>query len=274
VEAIGSPIGHKGMMAAAKVRALSAVDLLQDERWIEEAKVDFRRVETASRKIPTAFSSPEVKRLFVRFFNILQLNMHFISVMVRTKLPHEAVEQVERSVQEQIDKVAEKLNGAIDGADVLCQANGITSIATYDTAPLVIDVMVISMFGRRFLELMSKMDQLMPMLETLAIYEVITIKEMDRRKAAFKRSIRQIAGAARNLRAGVHRRMHTAQVTPFGKMDEVTGAERPGPVATVNDTGEARNDSVNSIPDAVPGKPDAENSKYLRETGIVADSAA
>lgn len=42
VAAIGSPIGHKGMMVAAKVLALSAVDLLQDEKALKDAKADFQ----------------------------------------------------------------------------------------------------------------------------------------------------------------------------------------------------------------------------------------
>lgn len=42
VAAIGSPIGHKGMLAAAKVLALSTVDLLQDEQVVKEAKADFQ----------------------------------------------------------------------------------------------------------------------------------------------------------------------------------------------------------------------------------------
>jgi aminobenzoyl-glutamate utilization protein B len=41
VAAIGSPIGHKGMLIAAKVLALSAADLLQDETALKEAKADF-----------------------------------------------------------------------------------------------------------------------------------------------------------------------------------------------------------------------------------------
>jgi aminobenzoyl-glutamate utilization protein B len=41
VAAIGSPIGHKGMVTAAKVLALSALDLLQDPKLIAEAKADF-----------------------------------------------------------------------------------------------------------------------------------------------------------------------------------------------------------------------------------------
>jgi aminobenzoyl-glutamate utilization protein B len=41
--AIGSPMGHKGMLVAAKVLALSAVDLLQGPKALEEAKEDFRQ---------------------------------------------------------------------------------------------------------------------------------------------------------------------------------------------------------------------------------------
>jgi len=54
----------------------------------KEAKVDFRRVESASRKIQATFYSPEVKRLFVRYLNSMQLNTYLISVIARSKLPH------------------------------------------------------------------------------------------------------------------------------------------------------------------------------------------
>jgi len=43
VAAIGSPIGHKGMLVAAKVLALSAAELLQDPKAIQEAKGDFQQ---------------------------------------------------------------------------------------------------------------------------------------------------------------------------------------------------------------------------------------
>jgi aminobenzoyl-glutamate utilization protein B len=43
VAAIGSPIGHKGLMVAAKVLALSAVDLLQHPEALQEAKADFQQ---------------------------------------------------------------------------------------------------------------------------------------------------------------------------------------------------------------------------------------
>src|SRR5207237_10777973 len=70
----------------------------------KEAKVDFRRVESASRKIQTTFHSPEVKRLFVRYFNGAQLNSYLISVIARTKLQHAAVEKVEYTLKTQLEK--------------------------------------------------------------------------------------------------------------------------------------------------------------------------
>jgi aminobenzoyl-glutamate utilization protein B len=42
VAAIGSPIGHKGLLVAAKVLALSTLDLLQDAKTLKEAKADLR----------------------------------------------------------------------------------------------------------------------------------------------------------------------------------------------------------------------------------------
>ena len=84
-----------------------------------EAKVDFRRVEAASLKIATRFSSAEGKRMFVRMFNTLQLNMHFISVIARTRLDHEDIGRIETALRGRIDAATASLNEAIDGAEAL-----------------------------------------------------------------------------------------------------------------------------------------------------------
>ena len=134
-----------------------------------EAKVDFRRVEAASLKIATRFSSAEGKRMFVRMFNTLQLNMHFISVIARTRLDHEDIGRIETALRGRIDAATTSLNEAIDGAEALFKAHGITSLASYDTVPLDVDVRVLSSISRRFLEVLVKLDQLMPLLQTLEI---------------------------------------------------------------------------------------------------------
>src|SRR5262249_43569785 len=62
VAAAGSPIAHKGMMAAAKVLALSAAQLLQDQKTLQEAKADFQermKDRTYKTVIPKGQSAPK-----------------------------------------------------------------------------------------------------------------------------------------------------------------------------------------------------------------------
>lgn len=174
----------------------------------KETKTDFRRVEAASLKMATRFTSAEGKRLFVRLFNTQQLNAHFISVIARTRLDHEEVAKVETAIRTQLEAVTEKLNQAIDGAEALFKAHGITSIATYDTVPLEVEVGVLSSSGRRFLEVLGKLDQLMPLLQTLEIHEVITTQAVDIQRATLKRQVRDVANGTRNLAMGLRRRMN------------------------------------------------------------------
>jgi hypothetical protein len=173
-----------------------------------EAKVDFRRVEAASLKIATRFSSAEGKRMFVRMFNTLQLNMHFISVIARTRLDHEDIGRIETALRGRIDAATASLNEAIDGAEALFKAHGITSLASYDTVPLDVDVHVLSSISRRFLEVLVKLDQLMPLLQTLEIHEVVSAQAVDTQRAGLKRQVRDIANGARSFATGLRRRMN------------------------------------------------------------------
>ena len=104
----------------------------------------------------------------------------------------------------------EELISAIEGARLLFKNEGITSEATYDTMPLEQQVGVISSFGRRYLECLQQFDQLMPMLRTLEILEVITPAEIDRRRALFKRVVTKPPKSARALADGLRRRMNDA----------------------------------------------------------------
>ena len=203
---------------------------VNDRILAKEVKADFRRVEAASVKMRTCFTSAEAKRMFVRFFNTVQLNAHFISVIARTKLKHEDVERVEAALRERLETVTQDFNKAIDGAEALFSVNGITTLATYDTKPLELEIGIISSMGRRYFELLNKLDQLMPMLQTLEIHEVITPRDADIQRAGFKRGIRTVAGTARTLAGGLRRRMNTVGVsTEFernktGKADGVPNA--------------------------------------------------
>ena len=185
----------------------------------KETKADFRRVEAASLKMPTRFTSAEGKRFFVRLFNTQQLNAHFISVIARTRLDHDDIAKVEAAIRAQMDAVTESLNRAIDGAEALFKANGISSAATYDTVPLDVQVGVLSSSGRRFLEVLGKLDQLMPLLQTLEIHEVISAQQVDIQRAGLKRQVRDVANGTRNFATGLRRRMNA-----MGGRDGADGA--------------------------------------------------
>src|SRR5436309_4601574 len=200
----------------------------------KEAKADFRRVEAASRKIQTTLCSPEVKRQFVRHFNRMQLNMYLISVIARTKLPHMVIQQIEGALKAKLENLHAEVNEAIDAAEALCKVHGITRLATYDTEPLAIEAKVISPFGRRYLELMTKVDQLMPMLETLAIDEVIEVAQLDLQKGLAKKSVRQVAGAVRNFLAALRKRMNAIAEEDVVQANSGQGQEGEAGVGSPN----------------------------------------
>lgn len=221
----------------------------------KEAKADFRRVEAASLKMPTRFTSAEGKRFFARLFNTLQLNTHFISVIARTRLEHEDVAKIEDTIRAQMDAVTANLNHAIDGAEALFKAHGITSAATYDTVPLDVDVHVLSSIGRRFLEVLGKLDQLMPLLQTLEIHEVITTQAVDVQRATLKRQVRDVANGARNFAMGLRRRMNAMDA----RMGEGRG-QGSGPEAFAGNVADGANESgtlYDSSVDPTKAGPDA-----------------
>lgn len=185
----------------------------------KETKADFRRVEAAGVKMPARFTSAEGKRFFVRLFSTLQLNAHFISVIARTRLDHDDIAKIEETIRGQLDAINDQLNQSIDGAEALFKTHGITSVATYDTVPLAVEVSVMSSTGRRFLEVLGKLDQLMPLLQTLEIHEVLSAKEVDAERAAIKRRVREVANGARSLAAGLRRRMNAMDGRGAGRDD-------------------------------------------------------
>jgi hypothetical protein len=178
---------------------------------------DYRRVEQASVKQRARFESPEAKRLYARYFHSLQLNAHFISEIARIRLEAEQVEKVEQLMRSRLERLAQEIDNAIDGAALLLEREGVTTTATYDAQALDMEVGVISSFGRRYLEALLKLDRLMPMLRTLEIYEVITTSEADKRRALYKKQVRGVAMGVRILAGGLRKRMNESALKEDGK---------------------------------------------------------
>ena len=100
--------------------------------------------------------------------------------------------------------------------------------------PMDVQVGVLSSSGRRFLEVLGKLDQLMPLLQTLEIHEVISAYEVDIQRAALKRQVREVANGARNFAMGLRRRMNA-----LGSRDEEVAAIDAAPEAAAETDGAA-----------------------------------
>jgi hypothetical protein len=147
--------------------------------------------------------------------------VHFISTIARMKLGSDDVEKVEEVIRRGLDAAKESYNKAIDDAEALFKSNGISDIATYDTVALQVEVGVISALGRRYFELIHKLDQVMPLVQTLEFEELVSLRDADRMRTEHKRTVIRITRGARDFANGLRRRMD--------ERDAKEGVARPVP---------------------------------------------
>jgi hypothetical protein len=95
---------------------------------------------------------------------------------------------------------------------------------------------------------LGKLDQLMPMLQTLEIHEVITTREVDKQRALVKRQVRGVATAARNFASGLRRRMNAPDAATEGPGDTAKGASSDGASARAGEGA-----VISSLPSAASG---------------------
>lgn len=211
----------------------------------DEYRADFRRVEAASLKRKTMLKSAEGKRIFARCFYSFQASVYFTSTLGRTKLPHESVEKIEQAIRERLEAATKDLNQAIDGAELLFKQHGIDTAATYDTVPLEAEIGITSALGRRYFELIHKMDQLMPLLQTLEIEEVITERQVEHQRSKSKRVVLAMASTARNLAAGIRRRMNELDAKKVGGESRKEAATASAALAPVADPAANESSGIN-----------------------------
>jgi hypothetical protein len=160
-------------------------------------KDHFARIECAQMRKAIVLSSPHMQRLYRRYFESMELQTHFVSVIARTRLPHRVVDKVERNLRRRLQKRKVEIDQMIDHVQAAMNANGISTIAPSDGEPLHFEARVISSMGRRYLELIGKVDQLFGMLQTLANNDIITPQELGCRQAMLKSAVKGEARAAR-----------------------------------------------------------------------------
>lgn len=175
------------------------LDLINARLLRKGEQVDYSRVEGASLKIMSKLQSPEGKRLFLRLFGTVQLQINLIGGVARAVLDVQVIDPLVDSIKVRIDNLHKALNMAIDGAEILFKQHGIVNIASYDTPPLEVEVPILSAQARRYYEAIVKFDQLMPLLQTLQIHEVVTDADANDSRARLKGDFRAIAGVSRRM---------------------------------------------------------------------------
>ena len=211
-----------------------------------QALASLAPVESAGRIVKMSFSSPEGKRLFLRYFDITQLHMHYISKIARLSLPDADIEQVEKQVLELVEEKIDSIDKEMVRVEQELQKNNIDSLATYVIEPLTLEVRMLGKIGRRLLELIGKVDQLMPMLETLAIDELISESQLSIKKNLFKRMVRSVGGIVRTLKIGLQRKsaaLANTDKTAAPKKNEPEQRDHPVVSASASD-GQAADDVI------------------------------
>lgn len=152
----------------------------------------------------TTINTPVIKRVYLRFFDPTQLNMHIISVYGRVGLSEEQVVQVEEGVRKSLADADAYLNEKLNECAALFQANGISASAKH-LAPKQFDARVISPLSSKYLKLLVKADQLIAMIEVLVIEDIIRTTRGEMLIAEVRNRLRKIATSVRTIALGVRR---------------------------------------------------------------------
>jgi hypothetical protein len=172
-----------------------------------------RKLESAYRAYPATFYSPDLKRLYLRFFDVTAVNVHYVEVIARVEpnLGADVAEHCEAHLHKRLQAILEDVDTALDGATTLMQANGLTKEAKFLPDGLDVEVRVTSPIMRNYLKLMEKSEQLIGLLETLRIDGVITTALCDSRRGALKAQIKTFAAAARRLATQLRERVRAGR---------------------------------------------------------------
>lgn len=228
----------------------------------KEEQVDYTRVEGASLKIMSRFLSPEGKRLFLRLFVTAQLQFNFIGGVARAVMDADVIDPLMDSIKVRVDDLHQSLNAAIDGAEVLFKQHGIANIASYDTPPLEVEVPILTALARRYYEAIVKFDQLMPLLQTLQIHEVVTDADADESRVRLKGDFRAIAGVSRRTADRLRTRLFKESKTSATSINDAPPVEAAGDRRSQAGARQA-------APPGLAAKPDASQKGLLDTAGAL-----
>lgn len=195
---------------AAPMTAADKVNYKIEQRI---GKTDFlEKLECAYVPYQVVLNSPVIKRVYFRFFDATQLNVHHISVYGRIGLQEEQVVQIEDRVRQSLEELHTYLNEKLRECEALFQANGITS-EPHHLAPKSFVARVISPLSRKYLTALIKADQVVGMAELLVIEDLIKATRGEMLISEIRNRLRKFAVGTRTLAFGVRKMTQAALAT-------------------------------------------------------------
>lgn len=179
-------------------------------------------LEAAAIERMVSFSSPEMKRLFGRYFDITQRNIFMIEEICRVKLPHDMVAKAEAHLEGEIQKSINDVARDTTAGEELMKQNGIETLAGYTAKRLDRPIKIVSHISTMYLEVFERVDHLLTVVATLRLSRCITTEQQNFRRAQAKRVIRRLASVARMLFVGLRKRWPQGS---SGDIAEVTSDE-------------------------------------------------
>lgn len=178
-----------------------------------------RHIEAPHMKLPAMLCSPEAKRFFLRNFQPFQAHAYFVSVIARTKLPGSQVKPFEDELRDSITQGTAIIDQLMEELQHLYTARGINRPVGYDSYPMNLDISVICALGRRYLALIEKFDQALPLLNALAVQEILQSDDVSERHKAIKRATTKPSLRAREARSELQKEIERVRAARFPRPD-------------------------------------------------------
>lgn len=157
----------------------------------------WQRFEGCYVKVPIVLRSPDVKRLYAREFNWLQLNMMWIDKIAHEQFLESVCDRVEEAINMKMARCMEITLQAIECLQNVCAHHQIIHLVDYPDRPITTVACIISSTGKQYLNLLQKIDGMMHIVDTLAAHRKINKRQCALCKGAVRRQVKRIARTIR-----------------------------------------------------------------------------
>lgn len=207
----------------------------EHERLIarDQRLVTFANFEEACVPRAVEFYSPDVKRVYVRYFDSFQYAYHAVyassrRLFAKAHLDLALLTPILKELDKRIEGMVAFYTQTSAWAYRMLERYAIdeASLSSYKTPPLKLTVSVFTPAAMQVLEALKMFDRLQPILETLRIFSLITIEKRDAVVKELRRHMVNLVMTTRRFARGVFRR-HTAAMRALREREaaaEVAGS--------------------------------------------------